>query len=178
MLPRDEPLLRQFLAKSLIPHKVIPHSLIQDPSVPDGAMPSPLTPANEIPIWNDGTVLASWPDAVEAESATSWRILERADKKIAHDIVDGVIHFRRHPPDAEELERSVVTIWTDLQDSYSQARAQGYSPELRVQIAAQCAPRWWTWARDKGKQRPFRAFGWSFDARALRERSDSGDDRT
>jgi hypothetical protein len=31
--------------------------------------------------------------------------LERADRKIAHDIVDGVIHFRRHPPDAEELER-------------------------------------------------------------------------
>jgi hypothetical protein len=67
--------------------------------------------------------------------------------------VDGVIHFRRHPPDAEELERSdlMVTIWTDLQDSYSQARAHGYSPELRVQIAAQCAARWWI----SGFQREF-----------------------
>jgi hypothetical protein len=112
VVPRDEPLPRQFLANSLIPHTVIPDSLIQDSSFPDGAMPSPLTPANEIPIWNDGTVLASWSDAVEAESAISWRVLERADKKIAHDIVDGVIHFRRHPPYAEELERSnlMVTI--------------------------------------------------------------------
>jgi hypothetical protein len=54
-----------------------------------------------------------------------------------------VIHFRRHPPEAEELERSdfMVTIWTDLQDSYSQARAHGDSPEMRLHIAAQCAAR-------------------------------------
>jgi hypothetical protein len=98
VVSRTEPLPSHLSANSLIPYKVIPDSLIQDPSVPDGAMPSSLTPANEIPIWNDGTVLASSSDAVEAESVTSWRGWERADRKIAHDIVDGVIHFRRHPP--------------------------------------------------------------------------------
>jgi hypothetical protein len=152
--PLIRPLGRQFLANSLIPHKVIPDSLIQDPSVPDGAMPSLLTAANQIPIWNDGTILASSSDAVEAESATSWRVLERANRKIAHDIVDGVIHSRRHSPYAEELERSniMVTIWTDLQGVYYQARAHGDSPEIRLQIAAQCAARLWKWVREKGKQ--------------------------
>jgi hypothetical protein len=74
-------------------------------------------PFNEIPIWNDGTVLESSSEAVEDESATSYRGWERADRKIADDIVDGVIHFHRHPPDAEELERLdiMMTIWADLQ---------------------------------------------------------------
>jgi hypothetical protein len=49
----------------------------------------------------------------------------------------------------------MVRIWADLQDSYYQARAHGDLPEMRLQIAAQCAACWWKWAREKEKWPPF-----------------------
>jgi hypothetical protein len=126
-------------------------------NVPDEILSDETTSAT--PSWEDGISLASAPAAPDERAHITREAWELADRKIAYDIVDGILYFRRHMRHPEELDRAQVAlvVWADLEDSFQRA-----SPGAnRLEIAAQCTARWWVWAQDKGRSRPFPPFGWS-----------------
>jgi hypothetical protein len=112
----------------------------------------------ETPAWEDGIILASGPSAPDDGTDTPHEAWELADRKIVYDIVDGVLHFRRSRRQPEELELSDVAlaVWADLEASFAKAEEDSN----RLGVAAECAARWWAWAREKGQARPFPPFGW------------------
>jgi hypothetical protein len=147
----DDPLPSKFLADSIVPDAPDSIPMNADELIGDG--PKQMRP------WEEDIALESGADPPN-DRPGDWReAWERADRKIASDIVDGVLHFRRNRGQGEELVRSDVTlaVWADLRTSYKRE-----GPEAdRLQVAAQCAARWWVWAKEKGHARPFPPFGWS-----------------
>jgi hypothetical protein len=127
--------------------------------VPDAADHEIREGINQMPSWNDGIALGSGADASDDGKRTLSEEWERADRRIAYDIVDGVLYFRRRPPHSQNLGRAGITlaVWADLECSLEQAGVHA----SRLVVAAQCTARWWLWARERGRERPFPPFGWS-----------------
>jgi hypothetical protein len=122
-------------------------------------------PTSRLPTWGDEEVFGPEATAVrqdgngQGESGLQQWGAEQVDKKIAHDITEGVVILRKHAPAMENVEAWDVlpSVWEDLRRRTMLIGDLGG----RIQISAQVTADWWRWAKCGGA-RPVPAHGWSF----------------
>jgi hypothetical protein len=82
--------------------------------------------------------------------------IERGDKAVVHDIVEGALRLCPHPLSAEEL---FVDVWEHLKHMMHDTDG---SDDQRKHIASQCKMEWWSWAETRANgRRPFGPHCWS-----------------